>query len=98
MKQLPLTKQQLIAAMISLSLGSVAQAALTINGSADNSSSARLSWGGADSLSEARNIMYKSNGSTIKKVDTGNGTTSITNANSFGSTNNSYNSSNIHWK
>ncbi|HCT73449.1 serine hydrolase [Psychrobacter aquimaris] len=91
MKQLPLTKQQLIAAMISLSLGSVAQAALTINGSADNSSSARMSWGGADSLSEARNIMYKSNGSAIKKVDTGNGTTSITNANSFGSSNNSYN-------
>ncbi|KRG35074.1 MULTISPECIES: serine hydrolase [unclassified Psychrobacter] len=93
MKQLPLTKQQLIAAMISLSLGSVAQAALTINGSADTSSSARMSWGGADSLSEARNIMYKSKGSAIKKVDSGNGTTSITNANSFGS-NNSYNSSN----
>ena len=81
MKQLPLTKQQLIAAMISLSLGSVAQAALTINGSADTSSSARMSWGGADSLSEARNIMYKSKGSAIKKVDSGNGTTSITNAN-----------------
>ena len=94
MKQLPLTKQQLIAAMISLSLGSVAQAALTINGSADTSSSARMSWGGADSLSEARNIMYKSKGSAIKKVDSGNGTTSITNANSFGSSNNSYNSSN----
>ena len=43
MKQLPLTKQQLIAAMISLSLGGVAQAALTINGSADTESSARIS-------------------------------------------------------
>lgn len=94
MKQLPLTKQQLVAAMISLSLGSVAQAALTINGSADTGSSARVSWGGADSLSEARNIMYKSNGSAIKKVDNGYGTTNITNANSnsFASNNNSYNS------
>ena len=72
MKQLPLTKQQLMAAMISLSLGGVAQAALTINGSADTESSARISWGGADSLSEARKIMYKSTGSAIKKVDTGN--------------------------
>ncbi|PKH68655.1 peptidase S11 [Psychrobacter sp. 4Dc] len=88
MKQLPLTKQQLIAAMISLSLGSVAQAALTINGSTDTTSSARLSWGGADSLSEARNIMYKSNGSAIKKVDNGYGTTNITNTNSFASSNN----------
>ncbi|MGM8890175.1 serine hydrolase [Psychrobacter sp. 1Y1] len=88
MKQLPLTKQQLIAAMISLSLGSVAQAALTINGSTDTASSARLSWGGADSLSEARNIMYKSNGSAIKKVDSGYGTTNITNTNSFASSNN----------
>ncbi|ERL56321.1 MULTISPECIES: serine hydrolase [Psychrobacter] len=92
MKQLPLTKQQLIAAMISLSLGSVAQAALTINGSTDTGSSARMSWGGADSLSEARNIMYKSNGSAIKKVDSGYGTTTITNANNFGSSSN--NSSN----
>ncbi|MEZ7502497.1 peptidase S11 [Psychrobacter sp. Arc29] len=88
MKQLPLTKQQLIAAMISLSLGSVAQAALTINGSTETASSARLSWGGADSLSEARNIMYKSNGSAIKKVDNGYGTTNITNSNSFASSNN----------
>lgn len=89
MKQLPLTKQQLIAAMISLSLGSVAQAALTINGSADTGSSARMSWGGADSLSEARNIMYTSSGSAIKKVDNGFGTTNITNTTSFGSSNNS---------
>ena len=88
MKQLPLTKQQLIAAMISLSLGSVAQAALTINGSADTGSSARMSWGGADSLSEARNIMYTSNGSAIKKVDNGFGTTNITNTTSFGSSSN----------
>ena len=94
MKQLPLTKQQLIAAMISLSLGSVAQAALTINGSADNSSSARLSWGGADSLSEARTIMYKSNTAPIKKIDNGNGTTAVTNTNNYGSSTNSYNSSN----
>lgn len=100
MKRLPLTKQQLIAAMISLGLGSVAQAALTINGSTDNSSSARMSWGGADSLSEARNIMYKPSGAAIKKVDSGFGTTNITNttttttANSFGSSNNSYNTSN----
>ena len=96
MKHLPLTKQQLVAAMISLSLGSIAQAALTINGSADASSSARMSWGGADSLSEARNIMYKSNDSTIKKVDNGYGTTNITNSktSSFGSSNNSYNNAN----
>lgn len=95
MKHLPLTKQQLVAAMISLSLGSIAQAALTINGSADAGSSARMSWGGADSLSEARNIMYKSNDSTIKKVDNGYGTTNITNSkpSSFGS-NNSYNNAN----
>lgn len=88
MKQLPLTKQQLIAAMISLSLGSVAQAALTINGSTETTSSARMSWGGADSLSEARNIMYKSNSSAIKKVDNGYGTTNITNTNSFASSSN----------
>ena len=88
MKRLPLTKQQLIAAMILLGLGSVAQAALTINGSTETASSARLSWGGADSLSEARNIMYKSNGSAIKKVDNGYGTTNITNSNSFASSNN----------
>lgn len=94
MKHLPLTKQQLIAALISLSLGSVAQAALTINGSSDTSSSARVSWGGADSLSEARNIMYKTNGSAIKKVDNGYGTTNITNANSYGSSSNRYNNSN----
>ena len=59
MKQLPLTKQQLTAAPISLSLGRVAQAALTINGGSSSESSARVSWGGADSLSEARSIMYK---------------------------------------
>ena len=96
MKHLPLTKQQLIAAMISLSLGSVAQAALTINGSASSESSARLSWGGADSLSEARSIMSRSgSSSTIKKVDNGSGTTNITNTTSFGSSkNNSYNNSN----
>ncbi len=89
MTNLPLTKQQILVAMISLSLGSAAQAALTING---NESSARVSWGGADSLSEARNIMYSSNNSSaIKKVDNGYGTTNITNANSYGSRNNSYN-------
>src|SRR5699024_4918981 len=89
MKQLPLTKQQLIAALISLSLGSVAQAALTINGGSSSESSARVSWGGADSLSEARKIMYNSsNSSAIKKVDNGYGATNITNAHSFGSTNN----------
>ncbi|WP_367103920.1 serine hydrolase [uncultured Psychrobacter sp.] len=103
MKHLPLTNQQLVAAIISLSLGSAAQAALTINGSpATNSSpesSARISWGGVDSLSEARNIMYssnakQSNGSTIKKVDNGYGSTNITNANvnSYASpSNSSYN-------
>ncbi len=94
MKNLPLTKQQLLIAIISLSLGSAAQAALTINGT---ESSAKMSWGGADSLSEARNIMYSSNsGSTIKKVDNGSGTTNITNTNRY-STNtssNSYNSAN----
>ena len=100
MKQLPLTKQQLIAAMISLSLGSMAQAALTINGSSSSESSARMSWGGADSLSEARSIMSKSsNSSAIKKVDSGYGTTNITNtpnnASNFGSSNNnSYNNAN----
>ncbi|WLP95266.1 serine hydrolase [Psychrobacter sp. M13] len=89
MTNLPLTKQQILVAMISLSLGGAAQAALTING---NESSARVSWGGADSLSEARNIMYSSNNSSaIKKVNNGYGTTNITNANSYGSRNNSYN-------
>ena len=89
MTNLPLTKQQILVAMISLSLGGAAQAALTING---NESSARVSWGGADSLSEARNIMYSSNNSSaIKKVDNGYGTTNITNANGYGSRNNSYN-------
>jgi D-alanyl-D-alanine endopeptidase (penicillin-binding protein 7) len=83
MKHLPLTKQQVLAAMISLSLGSMAQAALSINGT---ESSARVSWGGADSLSEARNIMYSANGSTIKKVDNG-----YTTSNS-----NAYNSSNTY--
>lgn len=91
MKQLPLTKQQLIAALISLSLGSVAQAALTINGSSEANTNARVSWGGADSLSEARNIMYKAPSSPIKKVDNGYGTTNVTNANSFGSSSNTYN-------
>ncbi len=92
MTNLPLTKQQVLVAMISLSLGGAAQAALTINGS---ESSARVSWGGADSLSEARNIMYSSNNSApIKKVDSGYGTTNITNANSYGSYNNSYSGSN----
>ncbi len=94
MTNLPLTKQQLLVAMITLSLGSAAQAALTINGS---ESSARVSWGGADSLSEARNIMYSSNkGSAIKKADNGYGTTNITNANAktygSGSSNNNYSS------
>ncbi|TXD97526.1 peptidase S11 [Psychrobacter frigidicola] len=89
MKHLPLTKQRLIAAMISLSLGTAAQAALTINGA---ESSARVSWGGASSLSEARNIMSKSNGSGIKKVDNGYGTTKLTNANkSVGTANNTFN-------
>ncbi|OLF36454.1 MULTISPECIES: serine hydrolase [unclassified Psychrobacter] len=92
MKHLPLTKQQLVAAMISLSLGSAAQAALSINGSPAESS-ARVSWGGADSLSEARNIMYssKSASTPIKKIDNGYGTTSITNSNSYGSSSNRYN-------
>ena len=97
MKQLPLTKQQLIAAMISLSLGSVAQAALTINGGTSAESSARISWGGSDSLSEARKIMSKSssNSSAIKKVDNGYGSTNITNTTSFGSSSNSsYNNAN----
>ncbi|WP_201582738.1 serine hydrolase [Psychrobacter jeotgali] len=90
MKNLPLTKKQLVAAVISLSLGGVAQAALTINGSSE--SSARIGWGGVDNLSEARSIMYNGNsGSTIKKVDNGYGTTNITNANSFGSNANRYN-------
>lgn len=82
MKYLPLTKQQLFAAMMSLSLGTVAQAGLTING-ADTSSSARIGWGGANGLSEARNIMYSSGGSSsIRSVDNGYGTTNITNASS----------------
>ncbi len=89
MKHLPLTKKQLVAAIISLSLGSATQAALTINGSPEPS--ARVSWGGVDSLSEARNIMYSSSGSTIKKVDNGYGSTNITNANSYRSDSNNYN-------
>ncbi len=99
MRNLSLTKQQLVAAMISLSLGGVAHAALTINGNPE--ASARVSWGGADSLSEARNIMYSdnkssnANGSGIKKVDNGYGTTNLTNSNSYSSSNNnSYNNNN----
>ena len=98
MRNLSLTKQQLVAAMISLSLGGVAHAALTINGNPE--ASARVSWGGADSLSEARNIMYSdnkssnANGSGIKKVDNGYGTTNLTNSNSYSSNNNSYNNNN----
>ena len=99
MRNLSLTKQQLVAAMISLSLGGVAHAALTING--NPGASARVSWGGADSLSEARNIMYSdnkssnANGSGIKKVDNGYGTTNLTNSNSYSSSNNnSYNNNN----
>lgn len=100
MRHLSLTKQQLVAALISMSLGGVAQAALTINGNPE--ASARVSWGGADSLSEARNIMYSksstvsraNNGSSIKKVDNGYGTTNITNASSYGSSNNRFNANN----
>ena len=88
MKHLPLTKQQLAAAIISLSLGGAAQAALTINGNTE--SVARMGWGGANSLSEARNIMSKSQGSAIKKIDNGYGTTKLTNADSVVSRNNSY--------
>lgn len=80
MKNRPLTKQRLIAAMISLSLASVAQAALTINGA---ESSARMSWGGEDSLSEARNIMRSSTSSTVKKVDNGYSTANNTNSNTY---------------
>lgn len=100
MTHLPLTKKQIIAAMISLSLGSFAQAALTINGSSEPT--AKMSWGGADSLSEARNIMYKKTGSPIKKVDNGYGTTNITNTNSYTSSSrssssvNSFNSGNTY--
>lgn len=89
MKNIPLTKQQLVAAIISLSLGSAAQAALTINGSTE--SVARVSWGGGSSLSEARNIMSKSQGTTIKKVDNGYGTTSLTNVESSSVSRNNYN-------
>nr|WP_299037248.1 serine hydrolase [uncultured Psychrobacter sp.] len=100
MRHLSLTKQQLVAALISMSLGGVAQAALTINGNPE--ASARVSWGGADSLSEARNIMYSksstvsraNNGSSIKKVDNGYGTTNITNASSYGSSNNRFKANN----
>ena len=88
MKHLPLTKQQLVIAMISLSLGSVAQAALSINGA---DSSARIGWGGADSLSEARSIMYSSNGASVKSVDNGYGTTNVTNAGNYSSSSNNYN-------
>lgn len=88
MKHLPLTKQQVLAAMISLSLGSMAQAALSINGT---ESSAQVSWGGADNLSEARNIMYSANGSTVKKVDNG-----YTTSNSNVYNSNTYNSSNAY--
>lgn len=89
MKHLPLTKKQLVVAAISLSMASMAQAALSINGT--DSTSARIGWGGADSLSEARNIMYSSNSSAIKKVDNGYGTTNVTNASRYSTSNNSFN-------
>lgn len=65
-----LNKQRLAATIVACSLGGVANAALTIQSSSEPS--ARISWGGADSLSEARTIMYgKQSITKIKKVDNG---------------------------
>lgn len=87
-----MTKQQLTAALISLSMGSVAQAGLIINQGAE--SSAKIGWGDADSLSEARTIMYANKtGSGVKTVDNGFGNSTITNANSVSSSNPSYKTS-----
>lgn len=98
MTYLPLTKQQVLVAMISLSLGGMAQAALSITGTQSTQSSARVSWGGADSLSEARNIMANSGSSsstTIKKVDNGYGTTNLTTTPSFSNNTNNFNTNNF---
>lgn len=73
-----MNKHQLTLALISISLSTLAQAGLTINEGA--SSSAKIGWGGADSLSEARTIMYANKpGSAVKTVDNGYGASVITN-------------------
>ena len=84
-----MTNKQLIAALVSLSLGSMAQAGLSISEGA--SSSAKIGWGGADSLSEARTIMYTNkSGSGVRMIDNGYGSSTITNSNTP-SYNTSYN-------
>lgn len=73
-----MNKHQLTIALISLSLSGLAQAGLTINEGA--SSTAKIGWGGADSLSEARTIMYANkSGTAVKTVDNGYGASVITN-------------------
>ena len=98
MTYLPLTKQQVLVAMISLSLGGMAQAALSITGTQSTQSSARVSWGGADSLSEARNIMANSGSSsstTIKKVDNGSSSSSSSSSSTIKKLDNGYGTTNL---
>jgi D-alanyl-D-alanine endopeptidase (penicillin-binding protein 7) len=75
-----MTKKQLMAALISLSLGSMAQAGLTISEGGSSNSNAKIGWGGADSLSEARTIMSTKSGSGVKTIDNGYGSSTITNS------------------
>lgn len=90
---MPFTKKQLTVAIISLSLGSLAQAGLTIEERPN--ADAKIGWGGSDSLSEARTIMYSKPGSGVKTVTNGYGTNTITNSgtvyNSGGYNNPTYN-------
>lgn len=76
---MPFTKKQLTAAIITLSLGSLAHAGLTIEERPN--SIAKIGWGGADSLSEAKTIMYTKPGSGVKTIDNGYGSSTITNSN-----------------
>ena len=100
-----LAKTALALAVAGVSLTAIsAQAALSINESerpgSSKTGSAKITWGGADSLSEARTIMYSntSGNNTIRKVDngySGNGSTSGSSSLSFGTSqySNNYGSS-----
>lgn len=78
---MPFTKKQLTAAIISLSLGGLAHAGLSIEERPNANSSTQKAWGGSDSLSEARTIMYAKPGSGVKTVDNGYGNSTVTNSN-----------------
>ena len=100
-----LAKTALALAVAGVSLTAIsAQAALSINEAerpgSSKPGSAKITWGGANSLSESRTIMYSntSGNNTIRKVDngySGNGSTSGSSSLSFGTSqySNNYGSS-----